>query len=350
MGPFQPIDIACDLEYLNGDLDWDFDPNLDCLVEPTLLPETTTAAAPMDFPYTKDSTEDLPFVDIKEAQSFGCSESSELHIVKSTDSTDRESLTSESSQESLDQIFRRVQRRPAVTVPVKRTAKAKPVSTSRRGVRRKPKDMPKRPLSGYNFFFQVERKRLFEESNHRIGFTELGRLVGQNWRSLPEEELHTFELLAAKDVVRYKREMKVYENARRRKYGHSTKAKIGSQPCSTVSFARTTTPSPSRVTPPLRPLTDPVPSRRMSQYVPPQYTSPRTQPVYSYAGGQQLSQPVQHIVPAHHYEHQPMPVERQPQYQQVQNVQYACYRMTRQEAQDYMRQNAGNGATVHQPL
>jgi structure-specific recognition protein 1 len=342
MRPSQPVGLNED--YLNGDLDWDFDPgcsddNLDCLVEasPFLEPQGYT---PMDFPYTSDSAEDLPFVNIYEANSFGCSVSSDHHTVKTMvtdDSTDHQSLVSESSQESLDQIFRRVQR-PA---PVKRATKTG--VTNRRLGWKKPKDMPKRYLSAYNIFFQAERKRLHEEeSGRRLGFSALGKFIGQRWRSLPDAQRQGYEMEAAKDITRYRREMEVYENARRRKFQRSTEIRARPQSLTVSSFTRI--PSPSRISPPLRPVS--------AQYSPDEFEySP--DPVYSQHSYSSYERP-QVVVPEYHYEQPqmvasqapPPPHQQQPQYQQHNNVQYACYRMTRQEADDYMRRYGSNGATV----
>mmetsp|Transcript_15100 Transcript_15100/g.21382 ORF Transcript_15100/g.21382 Transcript_15100/m.21382 type:complete len:409 (-) Transcript_15100:63-1289(-) len=87
--------------------------------------------------------------------------------------------------------------------------------------RKKPNGMPKRPLSAYNIFFQKERVRLMESgeeasSSGKIGFEELGRIIGQRWRTLDEASLDTYRKLAEEDGERYRREMEAYNNAKNR--------------------------------------------------------------------------------------------------------------------------------------
>ena len=58
---------------------------------------------------------------------------------------------------------------PASAAEVKPTvAKAKPTQTKRKGrkaVKKKPDDMPRRPLSAYNFFFSVSSHQILFESS-----------------------------------------------------------------------------------------------------------------------------------------------------------------------------------------
>eukprot|EP00816_Leptocylindrus_hargravesii_P010926 CAMPEP_0196815416 /NCGR_PEP_ID=MMETSP1362-20130617/49637_1 /TAXON_ID=163516 /ORGANISM="Leptocylindrus danicus, Strain CCMP1856" /LENGTH=191 /DNA_ID=CAMNT_0042192361 /DNA_START=61 /DNA_END=636 /DNA_ORIENTATION=- len=97
---------------------------------------------------------------------------------------------------------------------------------------RQPSGKPKRPLSAYNLFFRHERakivgipvgsspanngkKRRHVTSHGKIGFSELGRLIGKRWKQLDPVELQYFETLAAKEKRVY--EVKLREYHRRQK-------------------------------------------------------------------------------------------------------------------------------------
>jgi hypothetical protein len=100
---------------------------------------------------------------------------------------------------------------------------------------KKPKDMPRRPLSGYNIFFKEERARMLAESSGKrgpgetegegeikdnnevppakgvkIGFEAMAKTVGKRWKALPEEELARYKSMAKLDMERYRREMDNY--------------------------------------------------------------------------------------------------------------------------------------------
>jgi HMG (high mobility group) box len=73
--------------------------------------------------------------------------------------------------------------------------------------KKKAKSLPKRPLSAYNFYFQQIRSELIAKSGEKTGFHELGKYVGQKWKSLSESELQDYKLLANQDLERYRKEM-----------------------------------------------------------------------------------------------------------------------------------------------
>lgn len=108
------------------------------------------------------------------------------------------------------------------------SSSSKPTATKkqvqRKQPQRKPKGMPRRPLSGYNFFFREQRAKIVAERdeareqgvaspyiNERVDlFTQLGKIIGKRWKALSADERSKFERMADDDMVRYRREMTIY--------------------------------------------------------------------------------------------------------------------------------------------
>lgn len=92
---------------------------------------------------------------------------------------------------------------------------------------KKPKDMPRRPLSAYNLFFREERERMINEHRQtaqaargdtneplpepKIGFENMAKTIGKRWKALSEEEMARYKDLAKEDMKRYRRERDAYQ-------------------------------------------------------------------------------------------------------------------------------------------
>lgn len=105
---------------------------------------------------------------------------------------------------------------------------------------RKPKDKPKRPLSAYNIFFQHARSRIVEDqteeattdeivrsiesilsksrekrrhrkSHGRISFGDLARAIADQWKNINPKHKEIFDHYAEIDMIRYRRELKVWK-------------------------------------------------------------------------------------------------------------------------------------------
>mmetsp|Transcript_9056 Transcript_9056/g.17077 ORF Transcript_9056/g.17077 Transcript_9056/m.17077 type:complete len:386 (-) Transcript_9056:164-1321(-) len=113
--------------------------------------------------------------------------------------------------------------------------------THKRKRKPKPADMPRRPLSAYNIFFQEQRaliigtkppcldnrpkmttasphferkKRAHRRTHGKISFSDLAKAIGKKWNELSEEGRSTYVESAAKEKARYQEELKIYKRKR----------------------------------------------------------------------------------------------------------------------------------------
>ncbi|KAJ7970953.1 FACT complex subunit SSRP1 [Quillaja saponaria] len=77
--------------------------------------------------------------------------------------------------------------------------------------KKKDPNAPKRALSGFMFFSQMERENL-KKSNPGISFTDVGRVLGEKWKKMSVEEKEPYEAKARADKKRYKDEISGYKN------------------------------------------------------------------------------------------------------------------------------------------
>ncbi|RJE18329.1 hypothetical protein PHISCL_09341 [Aspergillus sclerotialis] len=84
--------------------------------------------------------------------------------------------------------------------------------TKTRGtVERKKKDpnAPKRGLSAYMFFANEQREKV-REDNPGISFGQVGKMLGEKWKNLSDEDRRPYEEKAAADKKRYEDEKASY--------------------------------------------------------------------------------------------------------------------------------------------
>lgn len=104
-------------------------------------------------------------------------------------------------------------------VPSKNKRKRKPPLVAWK----KPKDMPRRPLSGYNIFFKEQRENILtmarEESGSKskkakkspgIGFANLAKRIASKWKEIPPESRTPYKAQADIEKDRYNKEMLVW--------------------------------------------------------------------------------------------------------------------------------------------
>jgi len=77
------------------------------------------------------------------------------------------------------------------------------------GKKKKDPNAPKRGLSAYMFFANDRREKV-REDNPGIKFGDVGKMLGEQWKSLTDKEKTPYEAKAAADKKRYEEEKAAY--------------------------------------------------------------------------------------------------------------------------------------------
>lgn len=85
------------------------------------------------------------------------------------------------------------------------------MSTEKKKTTRRKKDpnAPKRSLSAY-MFFANENRDIVRAENPGISFGQVGKLLGDRWKSLSADDKLPYETKAAADKKRYEKEKAEY--------------------------------------------------------------------------------------------------------------------------------------------
>lgn len=73
-------------------------------------------------------------------------------------------------------------------------------------------NMPKRARGSFLLFTKDERPKIQSE-NPKIKFTDLGAVLGERWRNLPDEDRKKYDALAEQDKLRFAHEMEIYKQS-----------------------------------------------------------------------------------------------------------------------------------------
>eukprot|EP00211_Chloroparvula_japonica_P015848 CAMPEP_0119130966 /NCGR_PEP_ID=MMETSP1310-20130426/9104_1 /TAXON_ID=464262 /ORGANISM="Genus nov. species nov., Strain RCC2339" /LENGTH=209 /DNA_ID=CAMNT_0007121513 /DNA_START=212 /DNA_END=841 /DNA_ORIENTATION=- len=79
---------------------------------------------------------------------------------------------------------------------------------------KKDPNAPKRAMSAF-MFYSRENRQAIQEANTGVTFGEIGRILGEQWKKLNEEDRLKFQKMAAEDSKRYHKEMERYKNAQK---------------------------------------------------------------------------------------------------------------------------------------
>ncbi|KAJ9135182.1 hypothetical protein P3X46_032391 [Hevea brasiliensis] len=130
------------------------------------------------------------------------------------DSGEEESDASESGLEKKKPMKKESTKEPSSSKGAsKRRSKDGNEDASKKKKQKKKKDpnAPKKAMSGFMFFSQMERENV-KRNNPGIAFGEVGKVLGDRWKQLSAEEKEPYEAKARADKKRYNDEVSGYRN------------------------------------------------------------------------------------------------------------------------------------------
>jgi structure-specific recognition protein 1 len=136
---------------------------------------------------------------------------SDVEMVAASDDSDLEEARNRGRrEESSGQPPKKKKKKATVEVPKKKkkeTVLAKSPKKSKK--KKKDPNAPKRPKTAYTYFMIDVRAKLAAD-NPKLGFGEIGKLVGQKYKELTAEEKEVYDKQSSEDKERYEKEMKDY--------------------------------------------------------------------------------------------------------------------------------------------
>ncbi|XP_048434915.1 FACT complex subunit SSRP1-like [Pyrus x bretschneideri] len=132
------------------------------------------------------------------------------------DSGEDDSDASESGGEKEKPAKKESRKEPSTSkVPSSKKQKTKDAgedgSKKKKQKKKKDPNAPKRAMSGFMFFSNMERENVKRE-NPGIAFTDVGRALGEKWKKMSADEKEPYEAKARQDKERYKDEISGYKN------------------------------------------------------------------------------------------------------------------------------------------
>ncbi|XP_050224067.1 FACT complex subunit SSRP1 [Mercurialis annua] len=129
------------------------------------------------------------------------------------DSGEGESDGSVSGDETEKPVKKESAKEPSSSkvAPKKRSKDGSDDGKKKKQKRKKDPNAPKKAMSGFMFFSQMERENV-KKSHPGIAFGEVGKVLGEKWKKLTVEEKEPYEAKARADKMRYKEEVDGYKN------------------------------------------------------------------------------------------------------------------------------------------